>query len=149
MSASPLDVASNVATNGDVTPAMISNPATNSNNSSSNVPAVQPSSNSNEPRSVPNPTNKPPASPSPNPGPKESNRIGYYDMDKVLGEGNFAKVRLATHSLTGQKASPMELPVEIIQTQPFLLFFRSPSRSLTRQSWTRQRPKNYFEKFES
>ncbi|RKP21158.1 Pkinase-domain-containing protein [Rozella allomycis CSF55] len=31
--------------------------------------------------------------------------IGYYDLDKALGEGNFAKVRLATHSLTGQKVA--------------------------------------------
>jgi hypothetical protein len=31
--------------------------------------------------------------------------IGYYDLDKALGEGNFAKVRLANHSLTGQRVS--------------------------------------------
>ena len=34
---------------------------------------------------------------------QKAGSIGYYDMDKTLGEGNFAKVRLATHSLTGQK----------------------------------------------
>lgn len=34
--------------------------------------------------------------------PKQST-IGYYDLDKNIGEGNFAKVKLATHSLTGEK----------------------------------------------
>jgi hypothetical protein len=29
--------------------------------------------------------------------------IGYYDMEKSVGEGNFAKVKLATHCLTGEK----------------------------------------------
>ncbi len=29
--------------------------------------------------------------------------IGNYDLDKKLGEGNFAQVRLGTHSLTGEK----------------------------------------------
>jgi MAP/microtubule affinity-regulating kinase len=29
--------------------------------------------------------------------------IGYYDLDKNIGEGNFAKVRLGTHTLTGEK----------------------------------------------
>ncbi|KAJ3198974.1 MAP/microtubule affinity-regulating kinase 3, partial [Dinochytrium kinnereticum] len=31
--------------------------------------------------------------------------IGYYDLDKAIGEGNFAKVRLATHCLTGEKVA--------------------------------------------
>ncbi|KAJ3204716.1 MAP/microtubule affinity-regulating kinase 3 [Entophlyctis luteolus] len=31
--------------------------------------------------------------------------IGYYDLEKAVGEGNFAKVKLATHSLTGQKVA--------------------------------------------
>lgn len=30
--------------------------------------------------------------------------IGYYELDRNIGEGNFAKVRLATHTLTGEKA---------------------------------------------
>jgi hypothetical protein len=29
--------------------------------------------------------------------------IGYYDLEKGIGEGNFAKVKLATHCLTGEK----------------------------------------------
>ncbi|KAJ1504433.1 hypothetical protein HMI55_002010 [Coelomomyces lativittatus] len=35
-------------------------------------------------------------------GPKSSS-IGYYDIEKNIGEGNFAKVKLAVHSLTGEK----------------------------------------------
>lgn len=31
--------------------------------------------------------------------------IGYYDLEKSVGEGNFAKVKLATHTLTGQKVA--------------------------------------------
>ncbi|TPX44830.1 hypothetical protein SeMB42_g04190 [Synchytrium endobioticum] len=31
--------------------------------------------------------------------------IGHYVLDRTLGEGNFAKVRLATHTLTGQKVA--------------------------------------------
>ncbi|KAJ3104865.1 SIK kinase 3, partial [Phlyctochytrium bullatum] len=31
--------------------------------------------------------------------------IGYYDLEKAVGEGNFAKVRLATHCLTGEKVA--------------------------------------------
>jgi hypothetical protein len=30
-------------------------------------------------------------------------RIGNYIVDKTLGEGNFAKVKLATHAFTGDK----------------------------------------------
>ncbi|ORZ37124.1 kinase-like domain-containing protein [Catenaria anguillulae PL171] len=31
--------------------------------------------------------------------------IGYYDLDKSIGEGNFAKVKLGTHVLTGEKVA--------------------------------------------
>ncbi|KAI9006042.1 kinase-like domain-containing protein [Gaertneriomyces semiglobifer] len=31
--------------------------------------------------------------------------IGYYDLEKAVGEGNFAKVKLATHTLTGEKVA--------------------------------------------
>jgi MAP/microtubule affinity-regulating kinase len=31
--------------------------------------------------------------------------IGNYQFVKTLGEGNFAKVKLATHKLTGQEVS--------------------------------------------
>ena len=31
--------------------------------------------------------------------------IGYYDLEKAVGEGNFAKVKLATHALTGEKVA--------------------------------------------
>ena len=32
-------------------------------------------------------------------------RIGYYDLEKTVGEGNFAKVKLATHTLTKAKVA--------------------------------------------
>ncbi|KAJ3272708.1 hypothetical protein HDV01_005344 [Terramyces sp. JEL0728] len=31
--------------------------------------------------------------------------IGHYDLDKNIGEGNFAKVRLAKHTITGQQVA--------------------------------------------
>eukprot|EP00128_Syssomonas_multiformis_P011327 Colp12_sorted_trinity150504_noHs@11955 len=36
---------------------------------------------------------------------KSPNRIGYYEIEKSLGEGNFAKVKQATHMLTGEKVA--------------------------------------------
>jgi len=36
---------------------------------------------------------------------KRPNTIGLYDLDKSIGEGNFAKVKLATHSITGSKVA--------------------------------------------
>jgi len=32
-------------------------------------------------------------------------RVGYYDIEKTIGEGNFAKVKLATHALTHAKVA--------------------------------------------
>ena len=31
------------------------------------------------------------------------NIIGYYELDKNVGEGNFAKVKLGKHIITGEK----------------------------------------------
>ncbi|KAJ3047661.1 MAP/microtubule affinity-regulating kinase 3 [Rhizophlyctis rosea] len=36
---------------------------------------------------------------------QKASTIGYYDMGQAIGEGNFAKVRLATHTLTGEKVA--------------------------------------------
>ncbi|KAJ3193837.1 MAP microtubule affinity-regulating kinase 1 [Irineochytrium annulatum] len=36
---------------------------------------------------------------------QRTSSIGYYDLDKAIGEGNFAKVKLATHCLTGEKVA--------------------------------------------
>lgn len=30
-------------------------------------------------------------------------RIGYYEMEKIIGRGNFAIVRLATHTVSKMK----------------------------------------------
>lgn len=50
---------------------------------------------------------EPPKSSSPTERPNSAARkvtsIGYYELEKSVGEGNFAKVKLATHTLTGQK----------------------------------------------
>lgn len=35
--------------------------------------------------------------------PKATQSIGHYDLEKNIGEGNFAKVRLAKHTITGQQ----------------------------------------------
>ncbi len=34
---------------------------------------------------------------------KTANSIGYYQFEKAIGEGNFAKVKLAIHTVTGEK----------------------------------------------
>ncbi len=46
-----------------------------------------------------------PSTPKQGPSDKPAKKatIGYYDIEKNIGEGNFAKVKLATHVLTGQK----------------------------------------------
>lgn len=36
---------------------------------------------------------------------KSTNAIGHYDLDKTIGEGNFAKVRLARHIITNQQVA--------------------------------------------
>jgi len=36
---------------------------------------------------------------------QKASTIGYYDLGLAVGEGNFAKVRLATHTLTGEKVA--------------------------------------------
>ncbi len=64
--------------------------------------------------------------------PKQVSVIGHYEMDKNIGEGNFAKVKLAKHTITGQ--------------QVFFIQTRLPLKSLTRTNWTRQHPKSYLEK---
>jgi hypothetical protein len=60
--------------------------------------------------------------------------IGHYDLEKNIGEGNFAKVRLAKHTITGQQVS-----IRLV----FIFESRWPSKLLTRTNWTRQLPKSY------
>ena len=33
----------------------------------------------------------------------KANRIGYYETENAVGEGNFAQVKIATHVVTGEK----------------------------------------------
>jgi serine/threonine protein kinase len=35
--------------------------------------------------------------------PKQISTVGHYELDKNIGEGNFAKVKLAKHTITGQQ----------------------------------------------
>lgn len=37
----------------------------------------------------------------------KSGNIGYYNFERNLGEGNFAKVKLAVHTITKEKVSPL------------------------------------------
>ncbi len=36
-------------------------------------------------------------------GQTSSSKIGFYQFEKVIGKGNFAVVKLATHSITEMK----------------------------------------------
>jgi carbon catabolite-derepressing protein kinase len=46
-----------------------------------------------------------PASPGTPQADKKKVYIGNYKVGKTLGEGSFAKVKLAVHSMTGQKVT--------------------------------------------
>lgn len=41
-------------------------------------------------------------------GQSSSGKIGLYQFDKVIGKGNFAVVKLATHSITEMKVRKWE-----------------------------------------
>lgn len=34
-------------------------------------------------------------------------RVGYYELEKTIGKGNFAVVKMATHVVTKSKVSPL------------------------------------------
>ena len=36
---------------------------------------------------------------------EKEKKIGYYLLGKTIGEGTFGKVKLATHTLTGEKVA--------------------------------------------
>lgn len=61
--------------------------------------------------------------------------IGNYVFDRTVGQGNFAKVKLAKHKLTGQEVSS-------------LLKYRSQSKSLTRHFWMKRNWANCIVKCE-
>ena len=45
-------------------------------------------------------------------------RIGYYDLEKTIGKGNFALVKLATHTVTKSKVR------KIYRLPMFLFIYR-------------------------
>ncbi|KAJ3298024.1 hypothetical protein HDU79_000875 [Rhizoclosmatium sp. JEL0117] len=50
--------------------------------------------------------------------------IGYYDLEKAVGEGNFAKVKLATHCLTGEKVAVKIIDKEKLDSATAKKLFR-------------------------
>lgn len=38
--------------------------------------------------------------------PKEPIRVGFYDIERTIGKGNFAVVKLAKHRITKNEVSP-------------------------------------------
>ena len=42
---------------------------------------------------------------------QEATQIGFYQFEKVIGKGNFAVVKLATHTITDVKVCPRILRV--------------------------------------
>lgn len=43
-------------------------------------------------------------------------RVGYYEMERTIGKGNFAIVKLATHIVTKTKVSPIYLATYFFAT---------------------------------
>ena len=66
----------------------------------------------------------------PPPPPNRHVRVGYYDLEKTVGEGNFAKVKLATHTLTKAKVA-----VKIIEKRNV-----TPARTHARARWSKRAP---------
>ena len=49
--------------------------------------------------------------------PTDLTKVGHYILGKVLGEGTFGKVRLGTHTLSGEKAAIKILEKSRIKSQ--------------------------------
>lgn len=63
-------------------------------------------------------------------------RVGYYELDKTIGKGNFAVVKLATHIVTSTKVCLwLGRPRAPQITRSGC---RWPSRSSTSRCWTRR-----------
>ncbi|KAI5098595.1 serine/threonine-protein kinase SIK3-like [Silurus meridionalis] len=45
-------------------------------------------------------------------------RVGYYELERTIGKGNFAVVKLATHVITKAKVRPRLLPEASPSTFP-------------------------------
>lgn len=62
--------------------------------------------------------------------------IGYYDLERSIGEGNFAKVKLATHTLTGAKVLFFFFHIlNLIQFNNFIIKKRLQLKLLIRQRY--------------
>lgn len=57
--------------------------------------------------------------------------IGHYDLDKTIGQGQFGKVKLATHVLTGERV-PQPPTCLCLATKPLNLTYPLPSFHLFR-----------------
>ena len=62
---------------------------------------------------------------------RTQSKIGCYDLEKVIGKGNFAVVRLATHIPTRMKVSKISCDVRWTLFNVVSPYQRSPSRLST------------------
>lgn len=56
-------------------------------------------------------------------GQQSASQIGFYQLDRVIGKGNFAVVKLATHSITETKVSKLVVCLSVYplhQRKPWL-----------------------------
>ena len=53
-----------------------------------------------------------------NGGTQEATQIGFYQFEKVIGKGNFAVVKLATHTITDVKVCPQHLTCVLSELLP-------------------------------
>ena len=58
---------------------------------------------------------------------KKKQRIGQYFIEKTIGKGNFAVVKLATHVITNTKVCFICLLLSLLLFISFRLLFSSPA----------------------
>jgi hypothetical protein len=54
-------------------------------------------------------------------------RVGFYEIEKTIGKGNFAVVKLAKHRVTKNEVSSRELKNSFQQRQTLLFFVLCPT----------------------
>ena len=47
-------------------------------------------------------------------GPRQPIRVGFYEIDRTIGRGNFAVVKLARHRITKSEVSVLVFPVHVL-----------------------------------